>query len=132
MSKPGPVSNYDFLCEHEKLNPNKAELFDLLVISVPAEVYAKWVQNFGSDGAAPFGQDDLLAPDQGICPTCRAHELELEERRRREDRDVAACDSRSIAEGMSWYLMSTEWLRLWHNFKKGGKTVLVGIPLKHA
>jgi len=46
--------------------------------------------------------------------------MELDERRKREDQDVATLDSNQIGEGHLWYLISADWLKEWHAFKAGG------------
>ncbi|KAG0069112.1 hypothetical protein BGZ89_003508 [Linnemannia elongata] len=48
-------------------------------------------------------------------------EAELDERRRREEQDVARLDSTVISEGQLWYLIGADWLKEWHAFKAGDK-----------
>ncbi|KAI7816241.1 peptidase C19, ubiquitin-specific peptidase, partial [Gamsiella multidivaricata] len=48
-------------------------------------------------------------------------EMELDERRRREDEDVSKLDSNAIGEGQLWYLIGADWLKEWHAFKAGDR-----------
>jgi ubiquitin carboxyl-terminal hydrolase 20/33 len=45
----------------------------------------------------------------------------LEERRKREDEDVARLDSSMIGDGQLWFLIGADWLKEWHAFKAGDR-----------
>ncbi|KAG5457911.1 MAG: hypothetical protein BJ554DRAFT_1968 [Olpidium bornovanus] len=49
-----------------------------------------------------------------------AEERELRARRKREEQDILAVDSSSLADGHCWFLISADWLKTWHAFKAGG------------
>lgn len=54
------------------------------------------------------------------CTLCIEEAEALRRRRRKEEADVLSLDSSSIGDGEYWYLIDSEWLKQWHEFKTGG------------
>lgn len=53
------------------------------------------------------------------CLVCVEEAEALQRRRKREDEEVLALDSSSIADGDSWFLIDAHWLGQWGAFKGG-------------
>ncbi|KAF9438906.1 Ubiquitin carboxyl-terminal hydrolase 33 [Entomortierella beljakovae] len=149
LANPGPVSNHDFLCPHGgKPHLHVGETIDYIayfaeyliyrlldiginvtttrdvmhmVMPIPRIAWDALVDMYGTDGSPIVTISSLESEEEMACDICHREEMALEERRKREDEDVANLDSSAISEGQLWYLISADWLKEWHAFKAGDK-----------
>jgi len=117
LCTPGPVSNFDFVCEHGGVNLIRNSRVIDMVVRVPSSVYSYFIDTYGSDGSPPLAEADYAVMG---CITCEQKERLLSIRRKREQQDIAAIDTNSVNHGEYWYLISSVWLQSWHSFKMGG------------
>ncbi|CAG8463975.1 435_t:CDS:10 [Cetraspora pellucida] len=88
-----------------------------MVVRIPFSVYTILMERYGTDGSPPFHADDY---GRAGCKICEQEERILDQRRRKEARDINQIDTSVISHGECWYLISNSWLQSWHNFKEGG------------
>ncbi|CAG8495748.1 33672_t:CDS:10 [Racocetra persica] len=88
-----------------------------MVVKIPFSVYTQLMEKYGIDGSPPFHADDY---GRAGCQICEQEERMLDQRRRKEARDINQIDTNVLRHGEYWYLISNSWLESWHNFKKGG------------
>ncbi|KAK5808010.1 hypothetical protein F5H01DRAFT_67893 [Linnemannia elongata] len=120
LTSPGPISNHDFLCPHGGINVATTRNVMLMVTPIPRIAWDALVEMYGTDGS-PVVNISALESEKMACSICAYEEAELDERRRREEQDVARLDSTVISEGQLWYLIGADWLKEWHAFKAGDK-----------
>ncbi|KAF8923656.1 Ubiquitin carboxyl-terminal hydrolase 33, partial [Dissophora ornata] len=121
LNNPGPISNHDFLCPHGGINVATTRNVIDMVMPIPRIAWDALVEMFGTDGSPIVNIDALESEKEMACDICHHEEMELDERRKREDQDVATLDSNQIGDGQLWYLISADWLKEWHAFKAGDK-----------
>ncbi|RIB03119.1 hypothetical protein C2G38_2149674 [Gigaspora rosea] len=117
MMTPGPITNYDFICSHGGVNWRVYPKLHDMVVRIPFSVYTLLMEKYGTDGSPPFHADDY---GRAGCKICEQEERKLDQRRRKEARDIDQIDTNVISHGECWYLISNTWLQSWHNFKNGG------------
>ncbi|KAF9972437.1 Ubiquitin carboxyl-terminal hydrolase 33 [Actinomortierella ambigua] len=120
-TKPGPISNRDFLCPHGGINVVTTRNVHSMVMPIPRNAWNALVDQYGTDGSPVVPISALEDESQIACAICEKEEYELDERRKREDADVSAMDSIVIGEGELWYLIGADWLKEWHAFKAGDR-----------
>lgn len=115
---PGPVSNFDFLCDHGYVNcniPAEADIKKLYYL-VKNEFFQQLVSTYDSDHA-PAAVFPLRR-----CQLCieriKQEAQMLQERREFEAQRVRELDTKEIGEGEYWYLMEASWLGSWIKFKR--------------
>ncbi|KAG0305025.1 Ubiquitin carboxyl-terminal hydrolase 33 [Dissophora globulifera] len=119
LANPGPISNHDFLCPHGGINVATTRNVLDMVMPIPRIAWDALVDMFGTDGSPIVNISALESEKEMACAICHRDEMELDERRRREDEDVARLDSNMISDGQLWYLIGADWLKEWHSFKGG-------------
>lgn len=82
--------------------------------AIPKKLANELTSHFGELG----GIGALECPIE--CLLCVEEAEALRKRRRREEADVMGLDSSSIPDGEFWFLIDSEWLKLWNTFKTGG------------
>lgn len=113
MAHPGPIDNGELLCSHGALAPEKTVDPRDLVQFVPQSTYDFLVLRHGEcSGREP-------AREHTPCRQCIEEERAIDERRKREERDIQALDTSTIKAGELWYLISADWLVAWGQFKTG-------------
>lgn len=113
IANPGPLDNGELQCPHGEIAPDREINVNHLVQWVPFGTYANLVRRHGEcSGLAPLR---IAHP----CARCTEESTALAERRRREEEDIQALDTSSIKNGEYWYLISSEWLFRWGQFKAG-------------
>ncbi|KAK3845148.1 MAG: hypothetical protein J3R72DRAFT_50940 [Linnemannia gamsii] len=120
LTNPGPISNHDFLCPHGGINVATTRNVMGMVMPIPRIAWDALVELYGTDGS-PVVNISALESEKMACSMCAHEEAELDERRRREEQDVARLDSTIISDGQLWYLIGADWLKEWHSFKAGDK-----------
>ena len=110
---PGPIDNAPYLCEHHAVNTRKFRNYSELMIQIPEHVYRQLVTSYGSDLNEPLRE---FSP----CQKCEDYEKSLNLRRQLEEKEVAALDVTILPPGHFWYLIHSDWLRAWHEFKHDG------------
>lgn len=113
MAHPGPIDNGELLCTHGALAPEKTVDPCDLVQFVPQATYDFLVLRHGECS----GREPAREPTP--CHQCIEEERALDERRKREERDIQALDTSTIKAGEFWYLISADWLVAWGQFKMG-------------
>ncbi|KAG0004693.1 Ubiquitin carboxyl-terminal hydrolase 20 [Modicella reniformis] len=121
LSNPGPISNRDFLCPHDKINVVTTRNVMEMVMPIPEAAWKALVNMYGTDGSPVVTISHLESKDKMACDICHYEEIVLEERRAREDEDVSRLDSSMVDEGQFWYLIGADWLKEWHAFKGGDR-----------
>ncbi|KAG0246406.1 Ubiquitin carboxyl-terminal hydrolase 33 [Mortierella sp. GBA43] len=121
LTNPGPVSNRDFLCPHDKINLVTTRNVTDMVMAIPEVAWKELVSLYGSDGSPMVTIGHLESEENMACDICHYEEVVLDERRRREDEDVTRLDSSMIGDGQLWYLIGADWLKEWHAFKAGDR-----------
>ncbi|CAG8513667.1 1822_t:CDS:10 [Paraglomus brasilianum] len=116
LEAPGPITNYDFICAHGAINLLKYPKPLNLVVRIPEKVYNRFVMYYGHDDSPSITEADL----QSGCPVCEQEARLIDERRKREQMDIASIDTNEIGPGEYWFLISSTWLASWHAFKAGG------------
>ncbi|CAG8554197.1 25530_t:CDS:10 [Gigaspora margarita] len=117
INDPGPITNYDFICSHGGVNWRVYPKLHDMVVRIPFSVYTLLMEKYGTDGSPTFHADDY---GRAGCKICEQEERKLDQRRRKEARDIDQIDTNVINRGECWYLISNTWLQSWHNFKNGG------------
>ncbi|KAF9910868.1 Ubiquitin carboxyl-terminal hydrolase 33 [Linnemannia zychae] len=120
LTNPGPISNHDFLCPHGGINVATTRDVMAMVMPIPRIAWDAFVDMYGTDGS-PVVNISALESEKMACSICAHEEAELDERRKREEQDVARLDSTVISDGQLWYLIGADWLKEWHSFKAGDK-----------
>ncbi|KAF9365401.1 Ubiquitin carboxyl-terminal hydrolase 20 [Mortierella sp. NVP85] len=121
LTNPGPVSNRDFLCPHDRINLDTTRNVMDMVMPIPEVAWKALVNMYGTDGSPMVTISHLESEEKMACDTCHHEEMVLEERRKREDEDVARLDSSMIGDGQLWFLIGADWLKEWHAFKAGDR-----------
>lgn len=113
LADPGAIDNGEISCQHFRLLPEKlVDPLDLLQ-KIPQSAYDYFLLRHGEVSGLP------PLRFAAVCEVCVEEEREVEARRRREERDVQALDTSTIAAGELWYLISSDWLIQWSQFKSG-------------
>lgn len=113
IANPGPLDNGELQCPHGEIAPDREIDVCQLVQWAPFSIYANLVASHGEcSGLAPLR---MARP----CARCAEESVALIERRKREEEDIQALDTSSIKSGEHWYLISSEWLLHWGQFKAG-------------
>ncbi|KAG0251884.1 Ubiquitin carboxyl-terminal hydrolase 20 [Mortierella polycephala] len=121
LTNPGPISNHDFLCPHGGINLVTTRNVIDMVMPIPKIAWDALVDIYGTDGSPIVNINALQSEKAMACIICAQEELDLDERRTREDEDVSQLDSNAIGEGQLWYLIGADWLKEWHAFKAGDR-----------
>ncbi|KAG0056278.1 Ubiquitin carboxyl-terminal hydrolase 33 [Gryganskiella cystojenkinii] len=121
LTNPGPISNHDFLCPHGGINVAITRNVMDMVMPIPRIAWDALVDMYGTDGSPVVNIHTLESEREMACIICAHEEAELDERRRREDRDVTRLDTSAITNGELWYLIGADWLKEWHAFKTGDR-----------
>jgi ubiquitin carboxyl-terminal hydrolase 20/33 len=113
MSDPGPMDNSEIICPHGSLLPEKLVNAVELVQYVSNDVYEYFVKRHGESSGVPPLQDAVE------CERCMEEDRQLDIRRKREEKDISALDTSTLKAGEHWYLIASEWLVQWGQFKSG-------------
>ncbi len=113
LTWPGPLDNGEFMCAHGGLQPDKAVEPLALLHGVSSQTYDELVGMYGVVSDAP----PLV--ETRACAICLEEERILDERRAREEQQVQALDTSTIKGDEVWFLISSEWLISWGQFKNG-------------
>lgn len=113
IANPGPLDHRDVLCIHGNLRPEKMVDSGELLQFVPKNVYDALVSHHGESSNLP------PLTKTAVCQECLEEEERLNSRRKKEETDIQALDTSTIKPGECWYLISSEWLIRWGQFKSG-------------
>jgi ubiquitin carboxyl-terminal hydrolase 20/33 len=113
MADPGPLDNGELVCSHGSLFCEKLVNPSDLVQFIPTSVYSALASRHGEISNMP------PLKDPSNCQQCIDEEDALNARRKREEKDIQALDTSKIELGEFWYLISSEWLVSWGQFKSG-------------
>ncbi|CAG8597624.1 21587_t:CDS:10 [Cetraspora pellucida] len=96
ISDPGPIANYDFICSHGGVKWRLYHKLHDMVVRIPFNVYTLLMERYGTDGSPPFHADDY---GRAGCKICEQEERILDQRRRKEARDINQIDTSVISHG---------------------------------
>eukprot|EP00736_Rhodelphis_marinus_P013847 Rmarinus@m.29678 len=114
-SFPGPIDDFDFLCQHRAVHPRRLAVAEDLVVRVPLNVYTMLQRMYGGGCSV----ESLT-----LCRVCEGEMEALEARRQRERKLVTEADRKTLHHGERWYLLCATWLSQWRAFAlEGGDEV---------
>lgn len=113
MSDPGPLDNSEVQCKHGFLTAEKLVDPVELVQFVPRDAYSYIVECHG-EGSGLLPLREAIA-----CEQCVEEEKQMDQRRKREEKEIQSLDTSSIRSGEHWYLICADWLVRWGQFKSG-------------
>lgn len=121
-SNPGPLDSFDVCCRHGQLRPiliaADKDISSFLQPIPDSEEFLEQLRNvYGELGGSEGGFGILKSPKR--CEKCIEEAEALKRRRNREDEEIQALDTSTIAEGEFWYLIDSNWLHQWNAFKSG-------------
>lgn len=113
MADPGPMDNSELACSHGGLHPEKLVDPVEMLQFLPLDAYNYFVSRHGEvSNWAPL-------KSAKVCKKCIEEEEALDARRHQEGKDIQALDTSAIKPGEFWYLISSDWLVNWGQFKSG-------------
>ncbi|KAI6654557.1 Ubiquitin carboxyl-terminal hydrolase 33 isoform X2 [Oopsacas minuta] len=107
---PGPIAQFDFVCVHGKVKPNKESNVLRLVRSVTRDTWEQLHDKFG--GGPPI-------TELSICQTCQEDLIALNERRASEKKSVNHIQDSCCKQADSkrdYYAINQDWLKEWQIF----------------
>ncbi|PJF16913.1 Doa4p [Paramicrosporidium saccamoebae] len=111
MAEPGPLDNSELVCPHGYLSCEALVDPVELVQFLPIDAYNAL--------SSRHGEVSEIAPLKSpvVCAQCIEEEKALDARRKQEEKDIQSLDTSAIKPGEFWYLISSEWLVAWGQFK---------------
>lgn len=114
FAEPGPIDNYEFLCQHGAFSPYKAPIKSHLVVPLPQMLWDFLYRKFGGGPVC----NQLYE-----CEICH-RALEMLSRRQKIELDIF--QMQKDVETPTIYAISFVWLKKWQRFVNGETTTLPG------
>lgn len=114
FAEPGPIDNYEFLCQHGAFSPYKAPIKNHLVVPLPQVLWDFLYRKFGGGPVC----NQLYE-----CEICH-RALEMLSRRQKIELDIF--QMQKDIETPTIYAISYVWLKKWQRFVNGETTTLPG------
>ncbi|XP_037051677.1 ubiquitin carboxyl-terminal hydrolase 20 [Bradysia coprophila] len=114
FAEPGPIDNYEFLCQHGAFSPYKAPIKSHLVVPLPQVLWDFLFRKFGGGPVC----NQLYE-----CEICH-RALEMLSRRQKIELDIF--QMQKDVETPTIYAISLVWLKKWQRFVNGETTTLPG------
>lgn len=113
IADPGPLDHRSVQCIHGNLRPERLVDSEELLQFLPQNAYDALASRHDEVSGLP------PLTDCKVCRACLEEEELLDRRRKQEDADIQALDTSTIRPGELWYLISSDWLIRWGQFKSG-------------
>lgn len=114
FAEPGPIDNWEFLCQHGAFSPYKAQIKNHLVVALPQVLWDFLYKKFGGGPVC----NQLYE-----CEICR-RALEMLSRRQKHELDTF--QMYKDVETPTIYAISYVWFKKWQRFVNGETTMLPG------
>lgn len=114
FAEPGPIDNWEFLCQHGAFSPYKAPIKSHLVVALPQLLWDFLYRKFGGGPVC----NQLYE-----CEICH-HQLEMLSRRQKVELDTF--QMYKDVETPTIYAISYVWFKKWQRFVNGETTILPG------
>jgi hypothetical protein len=110
MSQPGPLDNFEYLCQHQQLGASSVEIAAEPFIPISRSLFQSLVQKYG-------GGPEIRALD--ICPKCQTYLRAYNERKQVEFDLVSKYDTKDTGDGKAWYIVDASWVNRWKHYVRG-------------
>eukprot|EP00929_Paragymnodinium_shiwhaense_P033614 TRINITY_DN18429_c0_g1_i1.p1 TRINITY_DN18429_c0_g1~~TRINITY_DN18429_c0_g1_i1.p1 ORF type:complete len:924 (+),score=193.05 TRINITY_DN18429_c0_g1_i1:152-2923(+) len=107
MSSPGPVDNFEYLCQHGMLGSHSAELAAEPFMPISRALFKSLVQKYG-------GGPVISCLD--VCPKCQTYIRAYNDRKQAEFDLVSKYDTKDTGDGKHWYLVDALWVNNWKRY----------------